>query len=102
HLVRWLRYYRKAREWDFELDRAVRRLDLEPSLLLALPPEAITGELRAALVHCASPGRCVLDVHGVGLLAHLAPELPPQFDGRPAGPQQWHPEVSQGLHLILA
>jgi tRNA nucleotidyltransferase (CCA-adding enzyme) len=102
HPVRWLRYYRKAREWDFELDRAVRRLDLEPSLLLALPPEAITGELRAALVHCASPGRFLLDLHEVGLLAHLAPELAPQFDGRPAGPQQWHPEVSQGLHLILA
>lgn len=102
HPVRWLRYFRKANEWGFELDRAVRRLDLPPALLSTLPKEALAGELRAALLQCASPGRFLLDLAEVGLLAHLAPELALQFDGRPAGPQQWHPEVSQALHLILA
>ena len=36
------------------------------------------------------------------LLQSLLPELASQFDGRPAGPQQWHPEVGQALHMILA
>ncbi len=102
HPVRWLRYYRKAREWGFELDGAVRRLDLPPAILDALPTEAVTGELRAALLQCPSPGRFLLDLFEAGLLQHLAPELALQFDGRPAGPQRWHPECSQALHLILA
>ncbi|MGE3173648.1 MAG: hypothetical protein AB7O97_13575 [Planctomycetota bacterium] len=102
HPVRWLRYYRKAREWDFEVDAGIRKLRLSPQLLDALPPEAVAGELRAALGQCASPGRFFLDLHEAGVLAHLLPELAPQFDGRPAGPQRWHPEVGQALHMILA
>ncbi len=102
HPVRWLRYYRKAHELGFDLDGAIRGLDLPPRLLLELPKEAIAGELRSMLVKCASPGRCLCELHEAGLLELLAPELTLQFDGRPAGPQRHHPEVSQGLHLILA
>ena len=102
HPIRWLRYYRKAHEFEFQLDRSVRSLALEPSLLHTLPREAIALELRAVLGKCRSPGRCLLELHEDGLLTTLAPELALQFDGRPAGPQRWHPEVSQALHLILA
>jgi tRNA nucleotidyltransferase (CCA-adding enzyme) len=102
HPVRWLRYFRKAHEWGFALDRSVRRLRLPPTVLDEVPREAVAAELRAALLHCASPGRFFLELHEVGLLASLAPELDLQFDGRPAGPQRWHPEVSQALHLVLA
>lgn len=102
HPVRWLRYYRKAHELGFALDRTIRSLQMPNETLLALPPEAIALELRAVLGHCASPGRCLLELHECGMLATLAPELTRQFDGRPAGPQRWHPEVSQALHLVLA
>ncbi len=102
HPVRWLRYYRKAHELGFVLERSIRSLGLPPELLLDLPPEAIALELRAVLAKCASPGRCLLELHEDGVLATLAPELARQFDGRPAGPQRWHPEVSQALHLTLA
>lgn len=102
HAIRWLRYYRKAHELEFALDGSVRKLDLPHQLLLDLPREAVALELRAMLTKCRSPGRCLLDLHECGLLATLAPELDRQFDGRPAGPQRWHPEVSQALHLILA
>jgi len=102
HAIRWLRYYRKAHELGFALDRSIRALDLDPQLLLSLPREAIALELRAMLGKCPSPGRCLLELHEDGILATLSPELARQFDGRPAGPQRWHPEVSQALHLILA
>lgn len=102
HPVRWLRYVRKANEWEFELDRTIRKLRLPLSLLDDLPREAIAQELRAALLQCRSPGRFFVDLHELGLLAHLSPELARQFDGRPAGPQRWHPEISQALHLVLA
>lgn len=102
HPIRWLRYYRKAHELGFALDRAVRSLELTPDVLLTVPPEAVALELRAVLAKCASPGRCLLELHEDGVLATIAPELARQFDGRPAGPQRWHPEVSQALHLVLA
>ncbi|MCA8952553.1 MAG: hypothetical protein KDE27_23780 [Planctomycetes bacterium] len=102
HPIRWLRYYRKAHELDFELDRAVRRLEVRDDLLAQLPPEAVAGELRAILLRCRSPGRCLLELHEEAMLEGLSPELARQFDGRAAGPQRWHPEVSQALHLILA
>jgi tRNA nucleotidyltransferase (CCA-adding enzyme) len=102
HPVRWIRYVRKANEWEFELDRTIRKLRLPLSLLDSLPREAIAQELRAALLQCRSPGRFFVDLHELGLLAHLSPELARQFDGRPAGPQRWHPEISQALHLVLA
>lgn len=102
HPVRWLRYYRRAHEWGFELDRSVRRLALPGGLLAEIPPEAIAQELRAALLRCPSPGRLLLELHEAGLLAVIAPALDAQMDGRPAGPQRHHPEVSQALHLILA
>ncbi|MBL9076409.1 MAG: hypothetical protein JNL08_02830 [Planctomycetes bacterium] len=102
HPIRWLRYYRKAHELGFALDSAVRHAGLPPTVLLELPAEAVALELRAVLAKCASPGRCLLELHEDGLLATLAPELARQFDGRPAGPQRWHPEVSQALHLVLA
>ncbi len=102
HPVRWLRYYRKAHELGFTLDASIRSLDLEPCVMHALPREAVAGELRAVLGKCSSPGRCLLDLHEARLLGAISPELALQFDGRPAGPQRWHPEVSQALHLILA
>ena len=104
HPIRWLRYYRKAHELDFTLERAVRALTTttSPSLLASVPKEAVALELRAMLGKCRSPGRCLLELYEDGVLASLAPELALQFDGRPAGPQRWHPEVSQALHMILA
>ncbi len=102
HPIRWLRYYRKAHELGFTLDRSIRGLGLPPGLLLQLPAEAVAIELRSLLSKCASPGRCLLELHEDGVLATLSPELARQFDGRPAGPQRWHPEVSQALHLVLA
>ncbi|HEX6813754.1 MAG TPA: hypothetical protein VF384_19190 [Planctomycetota bacterium] len=102
HPIRWLRYYRKAHELGFCLERSIRRIALPPSILRELPREAVALELRAMLGRCPSPGRCLLELHEAGLLEVISPELVRQFDGRPAGPQRWHPEVSQGLHLILA
>jgi tRNA nucleotidyltransferase (CCA-adding enzyme) len=102
HPVRWLRYFRKAHELGFELDRRLRRLDLPASLLMQSPKEALAAELRSALLRCASPGRLLIDLREAGLLAALAPELDLQFDGRPAGPQRFHPEVGQALHMVLA
>jgi tRNA nucleotidyltransferase (CCA-adding enzyme) len=102
HPVRWLRFYRRAHEWGFQLDPKIRKLDADPRCLRELPAEAIAGELRAGLLRCASPGRLLLEWHEAGLLAVIAPELSLQFDGRPAGPVRHHPEVAQGLHLILA
>ena len=104
HGIRWLRYFRKASELGFTVDPSIRRLrrTLDPRLLLELPKEAVALELRALLTKCRSPGRCLLDLHEVGVLATISPELDRQFDGRPAGPQRWHPEVGQALHMILA
>lgn len=102
HPIRWLRYYRKAHELGFDLDRSIRRIALDAAILHRLPREAMALELRAVLDRCASPGRCLLELHEAGLLEVISPELVRQFDGRPAGPQRWHPEVSQALHLILA
>lgn len=101
HPVRWLRYYRRAHQWGFELDRSVRRLPADPALLRSIPAEATAAEFRAALLSCASPGRWLLELNEAGLLEPIAPELVAQFDGRPAGPVRHHPEVSQALHLLL-
>lgn len=104
HGIRWLRYFRKAHEFGFLVDSSIRglRRNRDPQLLLSLPKEAIALELRAILTKTRSPGRCLLDLHEVGLLATLSEIVAKQFDGRPAGPQRWHPEVSQALHMILA
>ena len=104
HGIRWLRYFRKAHEHGFTVDAAIRRLQdtLAPTLLLRLPAEAVALELRAVVCRTRSPGRCLLDLHEVGVLATISDVLARQFDGRPAGPQRWHPEVSQALHMVLA
>jgi tRNA nucleotidyltransferase (CCA-adding enzyme) len=102
HPVRWLRYYRKAHQLGFAIDHRIRGITLSPTLLQQLPPEVLGAELRGIVAGCESPGRCLLDLHEASLLEAIAPELALQFDGRPAGPQHWHPEVSQALHLILA
>src|SRR5262249_45925526 len=52
--------------------------------------------------YCASPGRFFVDLHEIGVLAWLAPELDLQFDGRPAGPPRWHPEIAHAVPLGLA
>lgn len=102
HPIRWIRYFRKAHTLGLELDRAIRKLALPHSTFDETPAEAISAEFRHALTDMASPGRWLMELFEVGLLQHLAPELAPQFDGRPAGPIRHHPEVGQGLHLILA
>lgn len=104
HGIRWLRYFRKAHEFCFAVDNSIRglRRQLDPALLLELPKEAVALELRAIVQKTPSPGRCLLDLHEVGLLATISEVLDKQFDGRPAGPQRWHPEVGQALHMILA
>ncbi|MEZ5966674.1 MAG: hypothetical protein R3F56_22745 [Planctomycetota bacterium] len=102
HAVRLLRYYRRTHEWGFELEPRIRRLRADPHLLAQVPAEAVSAELRAALLRCASPGRFFVELSEVGALQAVAPELAPQFDGRPAGPLRHHPEVSQALHLLLA
>tara|TARA_R110002096_G_scaffold11251_15_gene41839 strand:- start:2869 stop:4218 length:1350 start_codon:yes stop_codon:yes gene_type:complete len=104
HGIRWLRYFRKAHEFGFVVDNSIRGLkrNLDVALLRSLPKEAIALELRAILTKTKSPGRCLLDLHEVGLLETLSPSIARQFDGRPAGPQRWHPEVSQALHLVMA
>lgn len=104
HAIRWLRYYRKAHELGFALDRSIRSLaqTLPGALLGEVPPEAVALELRAMLLKCPSPGRCLQDLHEDGLLAAISSDLDAQFDGRVAGPQEWHPEISLALHLVLA
>jgi len=102
HPIRWVRWYRRAHEWGFTLDGAIRKVAADPAWLREVPAEALAQELRAILLRCPSPGRCLLELHEAKLLAVFAPELAPQFDGRPAGPQRHHPEVSQALHLVLA
>lgn len=102
HPSRWIRYYRKAQEWGFGLASSIRKLEPDAELLARIPAEAISAELRAALLRSLSPGRFFQELHEGGLLRHLAPELDTQFDGRPAGPVRHHPEVSQALHMILA
>ena len=102
HPVRWLRYYRRAHQWGFDLDTRIRKVRLDTSILDDVPPEAIAAEIRAALLGCASPGRFLMELSEIGILQRIAPELAHQFDGRAAGPVRHHPEVSQGLHLILS
>jgi tRNA nucleotidyltransferase (CCA-adding enzyme) len=101
HPVRWLRYYRKAHEWGFVLDPSIRKLKPMGEALRQIPPEALASEFERALLRCPSPGRLFLELYEAGILQEVAPELAPQFDGRPAGPLRHHPEVSQALHLIL-
>lgn len=102
HPVRWLRYYRRAQQWGFDLDPKIRKVHLDPKILDAVPKEAIAAEIRFALLDCPSPGRFLMELAEIGVLEHIAPELARQFDGRAAGPVRHHPEVSQGLHLILS
>lgn len=101
HPVRWLRYYRKAHEWGFELDSSIRKMNPPREVLERIPPEALGDEFRKALLACTSPGRLFLELFEAGVLQRVAPELALQFDGRPAGPLRYHPEVSMALHLIL-
>jgi tRNA nucleotidyltransferase (CCA-adding enzyme) len=103
HPARWLRYYRKAHEWSFALDPAIRRLPAPAAdLATRIPSEVVAAEIRSALLGLDSPGALLCELHEAGLLQVLVPELAPQFDGRPAGPIRYHPEISQGLHLVLA
>ncbi|GAB4136967.1 MAG: hypothetical protein Fur0037_01840 [Planctomycetota bacterium] len=102
HPIRWLRYVRKAHELGFDLDRGIRSLRLDPRILRGVPAEAVSAEIRAALQKTLSPGRFFHELHEIGVLRELSEELDGQFDGRPAGPQRWHPEISQALHLVLS
>jgi tRNA nucleotidyltransferase/poly(A) polymerase len=102
HPIRWIRYYRRSHQWGFELDAAIRAVDLDPRIIEREPAEAIGGELRAALLECASPGEFLRDLYDNGLLEVISPELASQFDGRAAGPLKHHPEGSQANHMILA
>ena len=102
HPVRWLRYYRRTHQWQFALDASIERLAPDPEILQQILPEALAGEFRAALLDLPSPGKFFIQLHERGLLLAIAPELDPMFDGRPAGPERYHPEISQAQHMILA
>jgi tRNA nucleotidyltransferase (CCA-adding enzyme) len=104
HPIRLLRYFRRAVELGFELDGAVRRgaEAAATECRQRVPPEAIADELRRVLLRCPSPGLWLLGLAECRALPVLFPLLWPQFDGRPAGPSRYHPEVSQALHLVLA
>ncbi len=102
HPIRLFRWYRRAHAWHLNLAKSIR--SLPENLCAAHPPqaEALAAELRTALLDLESPGRMLLELAEDGQLTALLPELAPQFDGRAAGPQRYHPEVSQALHLVLA
>lgn len=102
HPIRCVRWFRRAHELGFEIAGPIRKLPFDPAWAGTIPREALAAELRRALDKLASPGRLIVELHEVGVLAHLVPELVPQLDGRPAGPIRYHPELSQGLHLVLA
>lgn len=102
HPVRWLRYYRRAKQWGFELDPSITKLELDPKLLRAVPAEVLAAEFRAVLLTTPSPGQYFAELFDAGLLQVIAPELSLQFDGRPAGRILHHPEGGQGEHMILA
>jgi len=102
HVIRWVRYYRRAHQWGFDLDPSIRKVSLKRSLIQTAPAEHVAAELREALADCSSPGRFLMELYECGLLQEITPELASQFDGRPAGPVRHHPEISQALHLTLA
>ncbi|MEY2981475.1 MAG: HD domain-containing protein [Planctomycetota bacterium] len=102
HPIRYLRWFRRAHELGFEIGRSIRKLPVDPGWVARTPREAVAAELRRALDRQPSPGDMLVDLHETGALAVFAPELAPQFDGRPAGPRRHHPEIGQALHLALA
>ena len=102
HPIRYLRCFRRAHALGFTISSSLRKLAFDPRWAAETPPEAAAGEFRRILEDVESPGRCLMELHESGALAHLAPELDAQFDGRPAGPIRHHPEISQALHLVLA
>lgn len=102
HPVRWLRYYRKAHVHGFEVGPAIRKVRPIVELLDQIPREALGAEFRSALLDLASPGRLLVDWYEAGTLEHIAPDLAAQFGGMPAGPQRYHPELGQALHMVLA
>jgi len=102
HPVRWLRYYRKAHTHRFALGQTIRKARPPIECLDRVPREALAAEFRGALLDTPSPGRLLLEWHEAGLLDRLTPSLARQFWPIPAGPQRYHPEVSQALHMILS
>lgn len=102
HPIRYLRWFRRAHELGFELGRGIRKLHVDPRWAELTPREAVAAELRRALDRQRSPGDMLVDLHESGGLQHFLPELAPQFDGRPAGPRRYHPEIGQALHVLLA
>lgn len=102
HPIRYLRWFRRAHELGFELGRGIRKLPFDPRWVELTPREAVAAELRRALDRQPSPGDMLVDLHESGGLRHFMPELAPQFDGRPAGPRRYHPEIGQALHVVLA
>lgn len=104
HPVRLLRYFRRAAELGFELHPHIRHGATALTELCAreTPPEALADEFRKVLLRSDSPGLFFLFLSEARALRGLFHELAAQFDGRPAGPARYHPELHQGLHLVLA
>ncbi|MEO0479398.1 MAG: HD domain-containing protein [Planctomycetota bacterium] len=102
HPIRLFRYYRQAATQGLQLDPAIRKVRFDSGWLESVPSEAWAAELRRGLLEAASPGKLCLELAEIGSFRDLAPDLHGQFDGRPAGPVRYHPEVSQGLHLALS
>jgi tRNA nucleotidyltransferase/poly(A) polymerase len=103
HPIRALRYLRKVTELGYQLDIRTRKAirELAPELASEILPEAMSEELRKALLGCSSPGVFLQRMYDEKLLEPLLPELAVLFDGRPAGRVQHHPEISLNLHMIL-
>ena len=104
HPIRALRYLRRAAQLGFRLETKTRKAIRQQSAFVAREalPEAIAGELRRVLAEAQSPGVFFELCAEERLLPELLPEVAPLFDGRPAGRLEWHPELSQSLHMILA
>lgn len=102
HPIRWLRFRRQAHAQALEIDPSIRKIRFQERFAEEVPPEAWAAEFRRGLLESPSPGAFVVELHEGRALHVLAPELAEQFDGLPAGPIRYHPEISQALHLALA
>jgi tRNA nucleotidyltransferase (CCA-adding enzyme) len=104
HPVRLLRYFRRAAELGFDLHPSIRHgaAAVAPTCARETPQEALAEEFRKVLLRADSPGLFFLFLAEARALRGLFHEIANQFDGRPAGPARYHPELHQGLHLVLA
>ncbi|MBB5390243.1 metal dependent phosphohydrolase [Herbaspirillum sp. SJZ130] len=101
--VRILRVARfAARFADFSVapeTNALMRRMVEEGEVDALVPERVWQEIARGLME-AKPSRMFEVLRGCGALARIMPELDALW-GVPQ-PEQWHPEIDTGVHVMLA